>query len=631
MAKINVLEPKVYNKISAGEVVERPSSIVKELIENSIDAGATQISVDIVDGGITEICVSDNGCGIEGSELEKAFLSHATSKIKDVDDLYEIATLGFRGEALPSIATISEIVITTKTADSETGTYMNLIGGDVVSVKEKGAPNGTQIKITNLFYNTPARLKFLRKPKQEESEISEVMARLILANPDISFKYTANGKMIYNNSGKSLEDAIYAVYGASTLQNLIPVSTTKEDIEINGFIGKPSFTKPNRTYQTVVINGRYVHSALIGSAVARIYEDYMLKHAFPFFVLHLTIPLDKVDVNVHPNKLEVKFSDNQLVFRAVLHAIDDVLLESRKSTDFVRTQAETIPQETTLSINETKQEPQEKEQTNNINSLFNNVIFAPTNTLQESSSALDEIIIKSTPIVEEKVENKIIEEPILPTNKETTPEPVLNQFLVQGFSNLIDTQSIKIVGKLFNTFIIVEVNDKVYIIDQHAAHERLLYDKMVENLKIQNRYNQPMLIPFVLNVNNQEKQFILDNINVLEELGFELELFGENSFRVSTVPYPLPFVNIQGFFDKILSEMNTILKLETKDLVLDHLAQSACKHAVKGGDDLDVDEIEELLKQVSQSPTQQMQCPHGRPFVIELKRTDIDKWFKRVL
>lgn len=636
MATINILKPSVFSKIAAGEVVDKPASIVKELVENSIDAGANKISVEIVEGGINSIVVSDNGCGIDSSELEKAFLPHATSKIKDEYDLEEIATLGFRGEALASIAVVSEVSIITKTKDAETGTFMNLIGGEVIAKKEKGAPDGTQITISNLFYNTPVRQRFLRKPKQEESDVTEVMARLILANPDISFKYIANEKIIYNSSGNGLEDAIYAVYGANTLQNILPISTTKNDIEINGFIGKPSFTKPNRTYQTVVINGRYVQSALIGAAVARIYEDYMLKHAFPFFVLHLTIPLEKVDVNVHPNKLEVKFSDNQLIFRSVLHAVDEVLIESRKANnDITREQA-------TLNIQTSENELQnnnynanngildtENNQNTSYNNILNNIKFMPTadsNTLEENDSKITEVIINSS---NTQVTNNDYKQNNY--SESTTPEPVLTQFLAKGFSNIIDSHSIKIVGKIFNTFIIVEVNDKVYIIDQHAAHERLLYDKMVENLKLQNRYNQPLLIPFILNVNPQEKQFLLDNQQVLEELGFELELFSESSFRVSTVPYPLPFVNIQDFFDKILSEMNTILKLETKDLVLDHLAQCACKHAVKGGDDLDEDEIENLLFQVAQSPTQQMQCPHGRPFVIELKRSDLDKWFKRIV
>jgi len=623
MAKINILEPSVFNKIAAGEVVERPASVVKELVENSIDAGATEIDIEIINGGISLIQVSDNGCGIESSELIKAFLPHATSKIAQATDLENIFTLGFRGEALASIASVSEVIMTTKTKEEEFGTVIKVNGGEIAEQSQTGAPTGTQIQVKNLFYNIPVRYKFLKKPKQEEIAVSEIISRLILANPHIAFKYTADNKTIYQSNGKGLENALYTVYGSKIMDNIIPINTEIGDMKIEGFICKPTFAKPNTTYQTVIINGRYVSCKLISTAVGRVYDDYLMSRAFPFFVLQINLPVESVDVNVHPNKLEVRFKDQQGIFGAIHHTIDRALMEYRTNA-----QTETEP----ARINANDISSFEKNSQNQ--DILSKIIFSqPTQNFavqQDNNSTLTEIMIekKASEISEAQSENNL--NMANHTEEKIEPQPKLQQFLFEKMSKNFDLLAIKIVGKIFNTFIIVEVEDKVYIIDQHAAHERILYDKLVTALKKGEFSAQPMLIPYVLETNNIEHQFILDNIENLEKLGFDIEDFGSNSFKISTLPYNLPDLQIGVFFNDILKDMNTILILKTKDLVLDKLAQTACKHAVKGGDDLTREEISSLLDSIATGNVQ-LQCPHGRPFVIELTRNDLDKWFKRVL
>lgn len=651
MSKINVLSPSVFNKIAAGEVVDRPASIVKELVENSIDAGATSVTVEIKNGGITDIEVSDNGCGIEKSEIEKAFLPHATSKIETAEDLEDILTLGFRGEALASVAAVSEVLLITKTKDDVSASSFSVYGGEFGEVTETGAPFGTYIKVSNLFYNIPVRQRFLKKPKQEESEVAEIISRLILANPNIAIKFIADGKTVYNSQGTGLKDAIYAVYGANTVENILFVKGQKDDIKIEGYIGKPTFVKANRTYQTVIVNGRYVVSPLLSAAVARVYEDYMLKRAYPFFVLNIDILPSLVDVNVHPNKKEVKFQDSQAVFGLVLHTVDRALIESRNSNEEnKRVSAEVLYNNPEISSETSTLTGQSTYQPSNSTAVFENDTentqvspdFSDKSTLNvtfltqnDNYEPLSKISGNVTPVSE------ILLEKTLPNDTETItlnaddsiktqPKPVLNQFLFKDISEELDQQKVKLVGKIFNTFIIVEVEEKVYIIDQHAAHERLLYNNIMESLKRNDRVSQPMFFPYVFDVNTKEFQFMLDNLDTIIKLGFEIEPFGSNSFKVSSVPYNLPNLELSEFFSKILEDMNTILNLKTKDMVLDHIAQTACKHAVKGGDDLSSEEIWTLLNGVAEKGMQ-LQCPHGRPFVIEIKRSDVDKWFKRIV
>ncbi|MBR7090870.1 MAG: DNA mismatch repair endonuclease MutL, partial [Clostridia bacterium] len=480
MGKINVLEPSVFNKISAGEVVERPASIVKELIENSIDAGATKITLEITSGGIASIVVTDNGSGVHADDLSKAFMPHATSKIKLATDLDNILTLGFRGEALASIAAVTQVEMISKRKDSVLANFISLEGGVCLDSGEKGATDGTKIIVNNLFFNTPVRAKFLKKPKQEENEITNLMTRMILANPNISIKYIADGKTIYNSQGTGLSDAIFAVYGASTLQNLIPVEYSNNKYKLTGFSSKTTYFKPNRTYQTLIINGRYVNNYLISQAVSRAYEQYMMKQSFPFFVLNLEMPVQELDVNVNPNKLDVRFEDSQAIFAFVYNALNDsIKYNMMPKTDEASTDAPASTQDIETQIMNTTAEILTK--TISIESptdITHTSVITTIPTIEQNDKLENapwqggEILIEKLqikPISEYKVEEPTQE--IKPQN--TIPKPVQDTLID---NNVLDDEylSSKIVGKLFNTFVLLENKDKVYIIDQHAAHERIL-------------------------------------------------------------------------------------------------------------------------------------------------------------
>lgn len=626
MAKINMLEPEVFNKIAAGEVVERPASVVKELVENSIDAGAKNIDIFIVDGGTAFIQITDDGSGIEPSEIEKAFLPHATSKIKDADDLENIFTLGFRGEALASIASVSEVCMITRTAKEKIATMIKLSGGICCDLTEISSPVGTQIQVKNLFFNTPVRRKYLKKPKQEESAISDIVAKLILANPDISFTYTVDDSVVYQSSGKGKEDAFYSVYGGTMLKNVIPISIKDAEIEISGFISRPTYSKANTTYQTFIVNGRYISSKLLSLAVTKVYEHYLMTRQYPFYVLYINIPADQIDVNAHPTKMEVRFYDTQRIFGLLVHSIDEVLLNFRNSRENAaeelnnRIQAEKY-YETKPNI----------DFVSNSKTLSDEILFkapiADSNVFQSGEqSVINEVVIDTSS------QNNQQNQDMVAFNKDLkAPEPVLQQKnLFDGLTKNFDMLSVSVVGKIFNTFLIVEVEDRVYLIDQHAAHERILYDRLMSNLMKSSNSVQPLFIPYVLEVNNIEWQFITDNIKNIESLGFEIEPFGKNTFKVSSIPGVLPNLEIGIYFNDILKDMNVILNLKQRDLIVDYLAQKACKHAVKGGDDLSKDEIVNLLEDIARDKPR-LQCPHGRPFVIELKKYEIDKWFKRIV
>ena len=588
MSKINILPPAVFNKIAAGEVIERPASIVKELIENSIDAGATRINLEITNGGISQISVSDNGSGILPEDLEKAFLPHATSKISQAEDLENIGTLGFRGEALASIASVAQVTLTSKTKDSLSGGTIEVNGGIMGEQGEKGSPDGTYICVNNLFYNVPVRAKFLKKPKQEEGEITTLVSRLILANPNIAIKYVADGKTIYNSQGTGLNDAIFSIYGASTMQCIIPVHSTQNNYKIEGFSSKTNFFKSNRTYQTLIINGRYVNNYLISQAVSRAYEKYMMKQAFPFYVLNMTIPTDELDVNVHPTKMEVRFANPQtifgFVFNSISSAIDKFLVQSAptefsSNPDSIEKMVATSNGQTILN----KPEPEVKQMNNNDEELksISKVLFnfdtSSTNgdKMADGASTMGEILI-------EKLKTRSIDSFVSNTNvcpdrvtETLEPKPIQQQILDNETIADDAMLSSKVIGKVFNTFVFVEQGDKLYIIDQHAAHERLLYDILVENLNSKQIKKQGLLIPYIFNVNYQEEEFLNNHLTMLNDLGFEVQPFGNLSFKVDTIPNVLCDIEIGKFFNTILANVNSYLTIKTEDILRDTLAQHA--------------------------------------------------------
>lgn len=660
MSKINILTKDIYNKIAAGEVVEKPASVVKELVENSIDAGATNISIDIISGGISKIRVSDNGSGIELEDFDKVFLAHATSKVKTLEDLNSIGTLGFRGEALSSIASVSNVTLASKVETCGEGYQVHVQGGEMGEILPIGATTGTYIIVEDLFFNIPARKKFLRKPKLEENDITNYVARLILANPNISFKYTADNKIVYQSFGTGLYDAIYSIYGKSIVDNIIEVNFSKGDFHFNGYLGKPTFSKPNRTYQTLIINGRYVINQTVSTAIFKAYENFMMKGNFPFFVLNLEIPLDKVDVNVHPNKLEVKFEDSNSVFGIVYSEIAQILYSINNTKKVVLDEAEdyldtsklvtikndegsqyspkntendneeikevSLASNIEYEVNKTEQELEELK--NNIQNISNDNVIIP----YSSTSSLTFKIAQNKELISEGyASNEISYEPRLEQSSLVNDISINNNNGSQpNNQSTFIKNAHKIIGTIFDTYIIVEIENRLLLIDQHAGHERLLYDKFTRELENKEVAIQPLIIPYILESNYMEANFINDNIEIIRDLGFDIEEFGANSFKVSTIPLLFENVSVDQIFDEILSDIDNKLVLSKSATIKDYIAKKSCKSAVKGNTHLSDNEICELVNRLTE-PNQVLLCPHGRPIMVELEKKDIEKWFKRIV
>lgn len=655
MSKINILTKEIYNKIAAGEVVEKPASVVKELVENSIDAGATNITIEILDGGITQIKVSDNGSGIEKDDFDKVFLAHATSKVKTIDDLNSIGTLGFRGEALSSIASVSKITLSSKTEDSIEGYQTKVIGGEMEDITPIGATQGTYIVVEDLFFNIPARKKFLRKPKLEENEITNYISRLIMANPDISFKYVADNKIVFQSFGTGLYDAIYTIYGKSIVDNIFEVKFDRGDFKFSGYIGKPTFSKPNRTYQTLTINGRYVINQTISTAIFRAYENFIMKSTYPFFVLNLNIPLDKVDVNVHPNKLEVKFEDSNSIFGMVYSEILDILYNQNTAKKLIsednleevyvdkdklaivdnigsqynenKTQANNDDEIQEISLTATVEYEANKKQ-DELNNFKQNIEEA-----SENNPDFNYIPFTSkSSLFDFKVEQPKVTDPINQIHNQQTQmnylqEDVKSEAKQESFVN---TENIKVIGTLFNTYILFEKDNNMILIDQHAGHERLLYDKFVNELNNKEVAIQNLLLPYILETNHSESQFLTLNLDILTKMGFEIEDFGDDSFKVNTVPLLLENINIKLFFDNLLSDIDNNMIINKENTIKEYIAKKACKSAIKANDPLSINEIQILLNQIEVNKTMLL-CPHGRPIAIEVSKSEIEKWFKRIV
>ncbi len=665
MGKINILDKSIFNRIAAGEVVEKPASIVKELVENSIDAGATNISIDITNGGISRVRVSDNGCGIEKDDIRKAFLPHSTSKISCLNDLDKIGTLGFRGEALASIASVSKVTLISKIKESLEGNKIVLNGGEVISEEPAGCTDGTSVIVEDLFYNVPARAKFLRKAKTEENEVTNYVSRLILANPNISIKYTADGKLIFSSQGTGLFDAIYNIYGKSVVNNLIEFEYKDDLFDFKGYLGKPTFSKSNRTYQTLVINGRYVVNTAISTAIYKAFENYIMKGTFPFFVLHLNLPLDKVDVNVHPNKLDVKFEDSNKVFGLVYSSIASKLQEINnvKNVSLFEDDEDNAyePNKSTLSVIKSNEGSSYKD-TILKTSNTSNIDIKSTSEFQKNYEEAKAVFnnskaeqLQQTPYIVElaeqltkrQLEEKNATQETTEVNlKETTLdyEPLIkknisndslneevNPAVCDQTSLVLNIDDYKILGTLFNTYILIEQGENMLLIDQHAAHERVLYDKFKESFNKRELSIQTLLVPYILELNYLEYEFIKQNLDTLKEIGFELEEFGKLSFKVNTVPLMLKNISLHAFFSEILSEtQNGKIVIKKVDAIEDYFAKCACKKAIKANDILGEFEIKILLTKLS-NEKQVLLCPHGRPIVLKISKKEIEKWFKRIV
>lgn len=654
---INVLDSSVYNHIAAGEVVERPASVIKELVENSIDAGATRIDIEIENGGISKIKVSDNGSGIDKEFVKTAFMPHATSKIAKIDDLDNILTLGFRGEALASIAAVSRVLMITKTEENDIASAIELEGGTVLKQYETGRTTGTTTTVSDLFFNVPARKKFLKKDKSEEQEVTALISRFILANPHIYFSYKADGKTIFSAPGTNLEDAIFSIYGKEAISETLKVDLSKGEYKVWGYVGRPSFSKPNRTYQTLVINGRYVVNNTISVAIANAFGEMLMKRKYPFYVLHMTLPADEIDVNVHPNKLDVRFANNSLVYSLFFEGVGRALstmdyvasaedTNIEKAIDAVQTASILDTLKTIDSSNDVTVEkqtfimpeppkPAEKIDRAGVNlNPFSRDVKSMTKEEKDEyrDTILDATLRTSS---SDKVKDgfglgsKLLER-LAETKEEDrynssgyfiTKDPVQTDLGIQS--------AVKKIGKIFNTYLIVEVDNDVFFIDQHAAHERVLYEKFKAQYDNKNIAVQPLLFPYVLSLNPLEANIIEENLETMQELGFDISEFGNNTYKVSAVPAIVSEMNFDTFFSEFLSDTKNTLK-KSSDLIKEYLMQHSCKSAIKGGNDLTESEINQLFNQMGKEKIA-LFCPHGRPIAIRISKSEVEKWFKRIV
>lgn len=681
MSKINILSAQVYNRIAAGEVVDRPYSVVKELVENAIDAGATEIEIYVEGGGKQLIRVVDNGGGISRDDLHAAFLPHATSKIAKADDLERIMTLGFRGEAVASIAAVSKMTITSKVS-GENCYRLTSDGGKLGEIVEAAGGDGTDVSVEMLFFNTPVRLGFLKSDKSEETDITNFVSRFILNRPDISFRYYVGGKRILQSFGGGEEEAVVGVYGASILKDCYKIDASKHGIRLRGYIGNQNFSKPNKTYQSVFLNGRYIINSTISAAVSNAYASYLMKRQYPFYVLYIDMPTEIVDVNVHPNKADVRFADNQTVYGCIYSVISAVLDGQPKALEYlvsdktavaseIEAEAEKVmsPKAAPASAVPFSAPKKEKPRNAPLNNLAKGVVsfsyedarrelekVRPSKTTSmelpfelESNAEENAVPVQSVPAEKKSLRETYadlqVEKNILEVNSPEAALAVKTQGNSEDFfaenkrfleeletkakQNKIDVSSCAYAGKLFNTYLLYERGDEVYIIDQHAAHERLIFDRLKEQMRTRKVLQQPMLLPYVLNLNAFESAFIREKMENIREIGFDIDEFGNNAFKVSAVPLDLQSIDLALFFNEILGDISGYRSIKLEDLLKDKLATAACKAAVKGGMDLTREETDRLFRLMDGNMG--LKCPHGRPVVVKMTKTELEKMFKRIV
>lgn len=623
MKKINTLDPVTIDKIAAGEVVERPASIVKELTENAIDAGATAINIEIEEGGIASIRISDNGEGIEEDDIRDAFLRHSTSKIKSDKDLFSIHTLGFRGEALSSIAAISMVELTTKTKNSAYGISYRIEGGIEKEFTETGAPGGTTFLIQQVFYNTPARRKFLKSSITEAGHINDYVTRLSLSHPEIAFHFVSNGQTKLHTSGSGkLKDVIFQIYGREVSGELLEVDFKNEALHITGFIGKPIISRGNRSYENFFVNGRYVKSQLLSKAAEDAYKAYTMQHRYPFVVLFINEDPGKLDVNVHPTKMEVRFLDTSKVYNSLYECISESLQEKTliPEVSFLEPEPQPVP------IKETAPQPSLSffmEEMKKRVASFHEVHEAPHAVKEEFTSYVSTAAKEEKPVYEET------------SFKEETPVQKEKPVQLNLFEEKIVEQDIskeyRLIGQLFETYWLIEYKESLYIIDQHAAHEKVLYEKMIKDMKKKEHSSQMISPPIVLELNMNETRLLKEHMNVFTRIGYEIDEFGEDTFTVSGVPANLYNIAKKELLVEMLDGLSEEFDKRTnEDLIEEKIASMSCKAAVKGNMHLSIEEVKELINSllVLDNP---YHCPHGRPTIISMTKKEIEKKFKRIV
>ena len=702
---IQLLDQNTINKIAAGEVIERPSSVVKELVENAIDAGAMAITVEIKEGGISFIRVTDNGSGINKNEIDIAFKRHATSKIKSIEDLITVSSLGFRGEALASISAVSQVELITKTKDSITGTRYISEGGQKMSIEDIGAPDGTTFIVRNLFFNTPVRRKFLKSAATEAGYINSLMQYLALSHPDISFRFINNNQNKLHTSGNmKLKDIIYNVYGRDITANLYEVNSSANNIKIEGYIGKPFVNRGNRTYENYYINGRYIKSGIINRAIEAGYKGFIMPHNYPFTVLHFTINPKIIDVNVHPTKMELRFSDNEYVYNFVY----DTILSTLKGKELVAKveadgQVMQHIRKDMLDEGEKDKKPENIPNVNNdgqqniesavqsdtvkdienvkndssVQTTVNKIVDAGMSEGQPAGSDNDKVVRNIDNVIgnkaeicpsssavtlvpestyKEQQENRNEEQTtLIPATKTRLPEPFevkRSEAMVKDDEKkyqaevkakpeqmsmfkdkLLDEDNknnYRIIGQLFDTYWLIEFEDRFYMMDQHAAHEKVLYERMMKKIKEHHIDTQMIMPPIILTLNMNEEEVLKRNMPVFTKMGYEIEEFGGNEYKVTGIPAGFPKLDYRQMLMDLIDGLMREGRMSDMDILTEKVASMSCKAAIKGNNKISYEEAKELMKELMKADNP-YNCPHGRPTLIVMSKYDIEKKFKRIV
>ena len=660
MQKIHVLDEATIDKIAAGEVVERPSSVVKELVENAIDAGATSITVEIKEGGISFIRITDNGSGISADQIRTAFLRHATSKINSAEDLSSIGSLGFRGEALSSIAAVAQVELITKTRDSLLGKRLVLEGPREVAFEDVGAPDGTTFLIRNLFFNTPVRRKFLKTAATEGGYIIDLMEHMALSRPDIAFKLIVGSQTKFYTTGNGqLKEVIYRIYGRDTASNVIAMDHEEGGIRIRGYLGDPSIVRSNRNYEIYFINGRFIKSNVISKAIEDGYKQYLMQHKFPFCVLHITVEdKSRVDVNVHPTKMEVRISDGPIVY----NMIADAIMHRLANKEMIPETTLPKPKEKPVALEEQLKTEQSKTEQPKVEPVIKPEPAKPqAERVIQSISRGDALPAMKTLYDGAKVISKSLPEkerprPVVPQKKEKAPEPfevnrtrsfkVMEELKYEADRNkmtdykqetLFEEDKLlspkkkaeyRMIGQVFDTYFMVQYEDKLMIIDQHAAHEKVKYERMMKRYEEKTMVSQNLMPPIVVSLSGQEEQVLSEYAEVFERMGFEVEPFGGNEYTIRAVPVDLYGCEEKQMFLEVLDQLAETGTRGNIKVVEEKIASMSCKAAVKGNSRLSMEEARALIDELLtlENP---YNCPHGRPTIISLTKYEMEKRFKR--
>lgn len=618
MPNIAILNQETIDKIAAGEVVERPCSVVKELVENAIDAGSTAITVEINEGGISFIRITDNGCGIERDQVAVAFYRHSTSKIRSAEDLLTVKSLGFRGEALSSISAVARVELITKTYDELTGTRYVIEGSKELSNEEIGAPDGTTFIVKDLFYNVPARRKFLKTAQTEGSYISDMVEKLALSHPDISFKFINNNQTKLHTSGNgNRKDIIYHIFGREISSSLLEVKHECEYFKVEGFIGKPIITRGNRNYENYFINGRYVKSNILSRAIEEAYKSFLMQHQYPFTVLYFTF-FSELDVNVHPTKMELRFDNNNEIYVELCDTIY-AILSHKEMIPEVPVDSTPAPKKIVHEYKEPIPEPFEKRRINEVRAAESRSVYG-----QSVTSA-----VKDYSAIEPAVKTPKTSTAYEPAQVVTGTQQTLGDY-DKVFLTESSKKHFSIIGQLFKTYWLIEFEDKLYIIDQHAAHEKVLYEKTMARLANKDFTSQRISPPIVMTLDARECEMLEKYRPQIEQFGYEVEHFGGKEYMVSAIPDNLFNIDMKDLFIEMLDDFSNATGRQTPDIITEKVASMSCKAAVKGNDKLTLPEINKLIDELL-SLDNPYNCPHGRPTIISMSKYEIEKKFKRIV